>query len=112
MAFYCYMVECANGALYTGWTTDPIRREKEHNAGRGARYTRMNGPVRLVYVEEMLNRIEAQKRELQIKGMNPIYKRRLIDAEGNIIATLIEVKPSSGIEQKVELVNSSRANDE
>ena len=90
MAFYCYMVSCANGALYTGWTTDPIRREKEHNAGRGARYTRMNAPVRLVYVEEVPGHIEALKREAQIKHMAPKAKHRLIEAESNILFHFIE----------------------
>lgn len=89
MAFFCYMVACANGALYTGWTTDPTRREKEHNAGRGARYTRMNGPVRLVYVEEVPGHIEALKREVHIKRMNTKTKRRLLDAESNIVRQFV-----------------------
>ena len=90
MAFYCYMVECANGALYTGWTTDPIRREKEHNAGRGARYTRMYGPVRLVYIEEVDGHVEALKREIQIKKLGAKNKRRLIDAETNLVFRFLE----------------------
>ena len=88
MAFYCYMVECANGALYTGWTKDPIRREKEHNAGRGARYTRMNLPVKLVYVEEMDGHIEALKRELEIKRLPAPKKRLLVHSSANIILTI------------------------
>ena len=67
MAYYCYMVLCANGAFYTGWTTDPARRVNEHNAGRGARYTRMHGPVELVYVEEVTDHSTALKREVEIK---------------------------------------------
>lgn len=67
MAYFCYMVRCANGAFYTGWTTDPLRRTKEHNAGRGARYTRLNGPVELVYVEQVVDHSTALKREMQIK---------------------------------------------
>jgi putative endonuclease len=63
MTCYCYIVECADGTLYTGWTTDPERRVKTHNAGRGAHYTRMRGPVRLVYVEEQPDRASAMKRE-------------------------------------------------
>ena len=88
MAFYCYMVECANGALYTGWTKDPIRRETEHNAGRGARYTRMNAPVRLVYVEEVDGHIEALKRELEIKRLPAPKKRLLVHSSANIILTI------------------------
>ena len=67
MTYFCYMVRCSNEAFYTGWTTDPLRRVQEHNAGRGARYTRMHGPVELVYVEEVEDHSAALKREAQIK---------------------------------------------
>ncbi len=67
MAFYCYMLECADGSFYTGWTTDPRRRERQHNRGTGAAYTRTHGPVRLVYVEPQPDRVAAMKREQQIK---------------------------------------------
>jgi putative endonuclease len=72
------MVECADETLYTGWTTDVERRVKEHNAGRGARYTRARGPVRLVYVEPQPSRRAAMKRELQIKRMRRTQKLKLI----------------------------------
>ncbi|MCB2213869.1 GIY-YIG nuclease family protein [bacterium] len=81
MAYYCYLVECDNGAFYTGWTTDPKRRVKQHNAGRGARYTRMNGPVRLVYVEEVEDHSTALKREAQIKRYT--HDRKAALAESN-----------------------------
>jgi len=67
MAYYCYMVRCANEAFYTGWTTDPLRRVQEHNAGRGARYTKMFGPVALVYVEQVEDHSTALRREAEIK---------------------------------------------
>ncbi len=75
------MVHCSNGAYYTGWTTDPIRRVKEHNAGRGARYTRMNGPVQLVYVEEVEDHSAALKRELEIKHYHHDRKAKLAETE-------------------------------
>jgi putative endonuclease len=78
MTCYCYIVECADGTLYTGWTTDPERRVKTHNAGRGARYTRMRGPVRLVYVEEQPDRASAMKREKAIKALPRNKKLQLI----------------------------------
>lgn len=81
MAYYCYMVRCANGAFYTGWTTDPIRRMKEHNAGRGARYTQMNGPVELVYLEEVEDHSTALKRELQIKRISHNGKANLAESQ-------------------------------
>lgn len=78
--YFCYMVQCANAALYTGWTTDPLRRVAEHNAGRGARYTRMNGPVMLVYVEQMEDHVSALKREAHIKGLGHARKAALAAA--------------------------------
>lgn len=78
--YFCYMVRCANGAFYTGWTTDPLRRVAAHNAGRGARYTRMHGPVALVYVEEVTDHVAALKREVQIKRMGHARKAALAEA--------------------------------
>ena len=78
MPFYCYILECADGSLYTGWTTEPERRVKQHNAGRGAKYTRTHRPVKLVYVEELPDRASAMKRELVIKGMPRERKLKLI----------------------------------
>jgi putative endonuclease len=78
MPYFCYIVECADGTLYTGWTTDPTRREKQHNAGRGARYTRQHRPVRLVYIEPQPDRITAMKREITIKAYSRAKKQALI----------------------------------
>ena len=78
MAFYCYILECADGTFYTGWTTDPPRRERQHNAGRGAKYTRMRRPVKMIYIEEQPSRASAMKRERAIKKMAREQKRKLI----------------------------------
>jgi putative endonuclease len=80
ISYYCYMVRCTNGAYYTGWTTDPLRRVAEHNAGRGARYTRMNGPVELVYVEVVADHSTALKREAQIKKSKHAHKAAIAEA--------------------------------
>jgi putative endonuclease len=64
---FVYIVRCADNTLYTGWAVDVERRVKAHNAGRGARYTRMHGPVELVYTEEVLTRGDALRRERAIK---------------------------------------------
>jgi putative endonuclease len=77
MPFYCYILECSDGTFYTGWTTDPPRREKQHNAGTGARYTRTRRPVKLVYIEEQTDRVAAMKRELAIKRMPRGKKKEL-----------------------------------
>lgn len=78
MGYYCYIVECADGSYYTGWTTDPQRRERQHNQGRGARYTRMHRPVRLVYVEAQPDRSAAMKREQKLKSLKRSQKAALI----------------------------------
>ena len=75
---YCYIVECSDGTYYTGWTTDPDRRVATHNKGRGAKYTKMRLPVKLVYVEEQPDRVAAMKRERAIKKMTRLQKRKLI----------------------------------
>lgn len=78
MPCYCYIVECADGTYYTGWTTDPERRLKTHNKGLGAKYTSMRLPVKLVYVEEQPDRKTAMKREVAIKKMRRQGKQKLI----------------------------------
>ncbi|MBA4375136.1 MAG: hypothetical protein C0401_03055 [Anaerolinea sp.] len=78
MAFFCYMVECQDGSYYTGWTIDPVRREKQHNQGAGAVYTRLHRPVHLVYVEELPDRSSAMKRERAIKRLNHDQKFNLV----------------------------------
>ena len=75
---FCYIVECIDGTLYTGWTTDPERRVKMHNKGLGARYTKMRRPVKLVYVEELPDKLSAMNRERVIKRMTREKKQRLI----------------------------------
>jgi putative endonuclease len=74
---YCYLLECADGTYYTGWTTDPDRRARQHNAGRGARYTRTRLPVRLAYVEPQPDRAAAMRRERQLKRLSHAQKQAL-----------------------------------
>ena len=76
---FVYMVECADGSLYTGWTTDPDRRIKEHNDGRGALYTRWRRPVELRYLEEAPDRSAAQRRENAIKKLSRQKKLSLVE---------------------------------
>ncbi len=78
MPYYCYLVECADGSYYTGWTTDPARRERQHNAGTGSRYTRSRRPVKMVYIEPQPDKITAMQRERAIKALSHDKKRKLI----------------------------------
>lgn len=75
---YIYIVRCADGSLYTGWTTNLERRVRAHNAGRGAKYTRSRGPVELVYHEAFETKVEAMRREYAIKQMTREEKLVLI----------------------------------
>lgn len=82
MGHFVYIVRCADGSLYTGYTTDVQRRVREHNgaaAGSGARYTRPRRPVTLVYQESHESRSLAQQREAAIKRMVRAEKQRLLD---------------------------------
>ena len=78
MSAYVYIVECADGTLYTGWTDDVAKRVAAHNAGCGAKYTRSRRPVVLRYYEEMPDRSSALSREAAIKRLSRAAKQQLI----------------------------------
>jgi len=78
-----YILQCADGTLYTGWTTDLERRLRAHDSGQGARYTRGRRPVRLVYQEEQLTRSAAQRREAAIRRLSRADKLKLIEGRWN-----------------------------
>ena len=65
--YFVYLLECTDTTLYTGITTDVARRLKEHQEGKGARYTRTRRAVRMVYTEQQPDRSSALKREAEIK---------------------------------------------
>jgi putative endonuclease len=76
-----YLLECADGTLYTGVARDLARRLGQHNGERagGPRYTRGRRPVRLLWSESAASRSEAQRREAAIKNLSRQQKLRLID---------------------------------
>jgi putative endonuclease len=76
--WFVYMVECADGSLYTGIARDLEQRIATHNKGKGARYTRSRLPVRLVWSETARDRSAASQREAQIKSMGRNAKLALI----------------------------------
>ena len=75
---YTYIARCSDGTLYTGWTNDLKKRIKDHNEGRGAKYTRSRRPVELVYFEEFYTKEEAMSREWTIKQMTRRKKEEMI----------------------------------
>ena len=81
MPYFVYILKCSDDTLYTGITTDINRRLDEHNTSdKGAKYTKVRRPVKLVYSEKSENRSSACKREYEIKQLKREDKLRLIDA--------------------------------
>ena len=84
MKWFVYMVRCADGSLYTGYTNDVKRREAVHNTGKGAKYTKSRLPVMLVYQEGFEDRSEALKRECAIKKLTKAQKEALITQKESV----------------------------
>lgn len=76
--FFTYIIRCADGTYYTGWTTNLTKRLSSHNAGTGAKYTRGRGPVSLVYYERHAVPSAARRREWEIKCLSRQEKQSLI----------------------------------
>jgi putative endonuclease len=77
IAAFVYLLRCADGTLYCGWSTDPERRLRQHQAGTASRYTRRRLPVELVYTREFETRSEAMREEVRIKQLPAAEKRRI-----------------------------------
>ena len=75
---YTYVLKCADGSLYTGYTTDLEARVATHNAGKGAKYTKTRRPVEVVYYEVFASKNEAMKREAAIKKLSRTKKLEMI----------------------------------
>lgn len=75
--YIVYILECNDGTLYTGITTDVKRRFQEHCGGLGGHYTKARGVRQVVYTEKQPNRSEATKRELAIKRLTRSEKQKL-----------------------------------
>jgi putative endonuclease len=77
--WYCYILECSDGTLYTGITTNIENRINTHNSGKGAKYTRTRTPVILKWSCEFINRSEASKEEFRIKKLSRVEKLKIIE---------------------------------
>ena len=78
MRYFVYLLECGDGSLYTGITTDVDRRSSEHKGGKGGHFTRAKGARCIVYTEKHSSRSSAQEREAEIKQMTREKKLALI----------------------------------
>ena len=86
-----YMLECADGTLYTGITDDLERRLRAHNEGRGAKYTRGRGPLKLRYLESVPDKSTALKREHALKQLRRSEKMAIIQEKEREIKSLLEI---------------------
>lgn len=75
---FAYMLRCADGSFYCGWTTHLEERVTTHNAGKGGKYTRSRLPVELVYFETFATKEEAMSREWHLKRLSHTEKAQLI----------------------------------
>ena len=80
MKAYTYLLRCADGTLYCGWTNDIEKRLAAHNSGKASKYTRSRLPANLVYVETFDTKQEAMSREAQIKRLSRRQKLALISS--------------------------------
>ena len=74
---FVYLLRCADGTLYCGWTVDVERRLEQHRTGRASRYTRARLPVEVVWSKAMASRSEAMREEALIKRLSRAEKLRL-----------------------------------
>jgi len=81
--WFVYIIRCSDNSLYTGISTDPQRRFKEHKNHQGAKYFYAHAPLEFVYIESADNRSIATKRELKIKKLSAQKKQFLIESNEN-----------------------------
>ena len=81
MTNYTYILKCDDGSFYTGWTNNLEKRIKDHNEGRGAKYTKSRRPVTLAYYETFATKEEAMRREYAIKQLSRKQKESLMEAK-------------------------------
>lgn len=77
---YTYIVKCSDGTFYTGWTNNLEKRIRDHNAGKGAKYTKSRRPVELVYYETFSQKEDAMRREYVIKKLERKEKMKLVES--------------------------------
>ncbi len=78
MSSYTYLVRCADGTLYAGWTNNIEKRLQAHNSGAGAKYTRARRPVALAYLQAFENKSEAMACEAKLKRLKKVQKEQLV----------------------------------
>jgi putative endonuclease len=93
MPWFLYLLECADGSLYTGITTNVDARFEKHLNGAGARYTRSRKPLRVLVSFELEGRSAASRAEYWVKRLSAAEKRALIAGERTLESTMPADKP-------------------
>jgi putative endonuclease len=99
MAFWAYLLRCADGSFYAGHTDNLDARIAQHLAGKGGDYTARRQPVMLVWSEDFADRLEALETERRIKGWSRAKKAALIASDWALISQLASsgARPSTGL---------------
>lgn len=92
MPWFLYLIECADGSIYTGIATDVTARFEKHSSGKGARYTRSRKPLAVLASFELAGRAEASRAEYWVKRLSAMEKRALVAG----VRTLDSVLPARG----------------
>jgi putative endonuclease len=96
--WFCYLLLCRDGFLYTGMTNDVARRVEKHNKGLGPEFTKRRRPVELIWSQEFPDRFAARRREVELKGWNRKKKLNLVagleKSEGQTQRQVLGVNPS------------------
>lgn len=82
--YFVYLLKCSDQSLYCGYTDDVEKRLKVHNSGKGAKYTKSRLPAELVYFEELEDKSQALRREMEIKKLPRRKKIELIEKNPNL----------------------------
>lgn len=93
------MLKCADGTFYTGWTNDIAHRLASHRKGTASKYTASRRPVTLFYLEELADRSQAMRREIEIKKLS----RKVKLAMGNVTAEMIDEITSDSVKGEKNL---------
>ena len=106
-AFYVYVLACADGTLYTGYTNDVEQRARTHNAGKGAKYTRSRTPVEVVAQARFATKHEAMSAEYRFKRLTRRQKERLVRraAREPFEQVLSDLMPAAGVREDTEGVD-------
>jgi|ERR1700712_5455466 putative endonuclease len=100
MPWFLYLIECADGSIYTGIATDVQARFDKHSSGKGARYTRSRKPVRVLASFELTGRSEASRAEYWVKRLSAIEKRALVAGTrtlGSVVPEGVVVVEADGV---------------